>query len=116
MSSSVQSGIEIGVGVMAISLALFGSQMLLAIKPRRPRLLHWTVWTGGVLVAVLPPIAFRVVPLAGGVAAALFLGSTIWGVIELRWRMNRLIYVEWPAKAAEEEKLRAYHPKSFGSD
>jgi uncharacterized membrane protein len=116
MNPSAQSGIEIGVGVMAICVALVGSQVLLALKPARRRLLHWIVWTSGVVVAVLPLIAFHVLPLAGGLVAALFLSSTLWSLIELRWRWTDWIYVERAARMAEEEKLRAYHPKSFGSE
>jgi hypothetical protein len=65
---------------------------------------------------VLPLVAFGSTSFAAGFATALFVGSAIWGVIELRKRWRHWLYIERPAKLAEEEKLRAYHPKSFSSD
>ncbi len=116
MSSSAQSAVEIGVGVMAVCLALVASQVLLTLNPQRWLLIHWAVWTGGFVIAVLPLVAFGSMSFAAGLATALFSGSAVWGAIELRLRWRRWLYVERPAKLAEEEKFRAFHPKSFDSD
>ena len=116
MSSSARPAVEMGVVVMAFGFAPVTSQVLIALNPKRRLLIHWAAWTGGSVVAVLPLVAFGSMSFLVGFAIALFFGSGIWGAIELRMRWRRWLYFERPARLAEEEKRRAYHPTSFSSD
>jgi len=113
MGPSWQSGVQIGVAVMATCIALTVHLVLFATRPRGRWLWSGLNWAVGGFVAAVPFAAFGPLPWLPALLLGTGGGGVIWASIELRLRWTHWTYVEWPAKQKQAEDLRAYRPKSF---